>query len=138
MNDFSWVIARSKCSARDVFEKLRTQVEKDIDIRHDLKPQGQPYSFRFVSGGSDKFTASVDGNKLHHSVIFTLKDDAINVFDEDDHLLFRAEVTLNHEGNCVVRINDQECELWYMRKMALEKLFFTEWIRGGDFYDKSA
>jgi hypothetical protein len=39
------------------------------------------------------------------------------------NLTFEATVTLNDEGRCVAKVDDQERELWQLRKMALEKLF---------------
>jgi hypothetical protein len=126
MATFDWVTARAQCSVNEVFEKLRAQVTEDVDICHKLRPKGEPLAFRFVSE-SRKFSALVEGNKIHHSVIFSLNDQVITVYTDDDTLIFHAEVTLNNEGKCVVKINDEECELWQMRKMALEKLFFTDW-----------
>ena len=128
MDDFEWVTARANCSVNEVFEKLRAQVKADVDIRHNLRPHGEMYAFRFISEGP-QFIALVEGNKLHHAVIFTLKDGIITVSDDDDNVLFRANVTLNDDGKCVVKINEDERELWQMRKMALEKLFFTEWYK---------
>lgn len=128
MAEFDWVTARAGCSLNQVFEKLRAQVKEDVDLRHGLRPHATHYAFRFISEGPT-FTALVEGNRIHHSVIFSLrnKEQVITVSTDNDDLLFHAEVTLNDEGKCVVKINDQERELWQMRKMALEKLFFTEY-----------
>jgi hypothetical protein len=104
------------------------QVKEDVDIRHNLRPKGEPYAFRFASEGRE-FTALVEGNKLHHSVIFRLDNQVITVYTDDDTPLFHAEVTLNNEGKCVVKINEEERELWQLRKMALGKLFFADWYK---------
>ena len=37
---------------------------------------------------------------------------------------YHVEVTLNNEGKCVTRIDNEELELWQVRKRALENLFF--------------
>jgi len=126
--EFDWVAARADCSVSEVFEKLRAQVKTDVDKRHALRPERTPYAFRFVSEGP-KFIALVEGNKLHHAVIFSLENQIISVYDDDDNVIFKAEVTLNDEGKCVVKIDNEERELWQMRKMALERLFFTEWYK---------
>lgn len=129
---FEWITARAQCSAHEIFEKLRIQVKADVDKAHeDLRPKdkahGSYYGFRFVSENK-KFSALVEGNNIHHSVIFSLDgDDTINVYTDDDTSILKAEITLNKEGKCVAVINDEECELWYLRKLALEKLFFTEY-----------
>jgi hypothetical protein len=127
-DNFDWVTARSECSLEGVFEKLRMQVKEDVDIRNGLR--GDPphyYKFEFSSHGS-MFTASVVGNKIHGSVRFSYNvSRLIFVHDDKDNELLRAFVTLSNKRECVVRIKEEECELWQMRKMALEKLFFTDY-----------
>jgi|SRR5579864_1136819 len=128
MSEFDWVTARSTCSADEVFEKLRVQVKQDVETRHALRPQGEPLAFHFISEGRT-FSALVEGDKIHRAVIFRLESQTITVYTDSDDVLFRAQVTLNDEGECVVKINDEERQLWQMRKQGLEELFFTEYIR---------
>jgi hypothetical protein len=127
MESFDWVTARSECTLVGVFEKLRMQVNQDVDIRNAQLPAQHHYSFRFDSHGT-MFTVSVEGNKINGSVRFSYNiSRLIFVHDDKDRELIRAFVTLNNEGRCVVRIAEQDYELWQMRKMALEKLLFTEY-----------
>jgi len=127
MTDFDWVKARSECSLSGIFEKLRMQVKEDIDIRNSQLPALNHYSFRLISQGT-MFAAIVEGNNIHGAVRFTYNvSRLIFVHDDKERELMRAFVTLNNDGKCMVRINEQEYELWQMRKMALERLLFTDY-----------
>jgi hypothetical protein len=59
-----------------------------------------------------------------HCVYFKLENNNISVRDEEHVLLFEATVGLNDVGECKPKINGQEREVWQMRRMSLEKLFF--------------
>jgi hypothetical protein len=135
---FDWVTARSKCSTSAVFERLKLQINEDVEKRNALiGGPPSPYIFRVISNGPI-VTVLLEGHRLRASVMFRLQNEFISVSDDNDNLLFHAAVTLNDEGRCVVKINDEDRELWQMRKMALEKLFFAVAIRGGNFFDSNA
>jgi hypothetical protein len=58
------------------------------------------------------------------SVSFYLTDNAIEVRDNISGKKFDVTPTLSDDGNCRVMVNGRECELWHVRKRALEELFF--------------
>lgn len=122
---FDWVSARFNCSTAKVFEKLRAGVRADVEAIQ-AKTAGAHYGFDFSSNG-DSFVVLLQGNQLHDSVVFRLKENSIFVMDTNDKELFAARPTLNDKGECVVKIGDRECEIWQVRKRALEGLFFRRW-----------
>ncbi|MGA8143003.1 MAG: hypothetical protein WB987_03830 [Candidatus Acidiferrales bacterium] len=123
-----WVTARSKCSMGIIFEKLRKQVEEDVAIRQKIQQESanRYYAFKFSDTGKDSFSVLVEGNRIYGTVRFDWIDSAIHVSNRDGKQLLMATLTLNLEGECRIKINDQEYEMWQFRKMALESLFFNE------------
>jgi hypothetical protein len=122
--NFDWVSARSRCSLMQVFETLKLQVQEDVDIRTKLRPALAEYGFKFLPN-ADRFTVYLEANRPHWSVVFTLTDKQIEVRDQDNNLLIEATVTLNDEGECRLRVKGEEREFWQVRKMALERLFYS-------------
>ena len=127
VESFDWVKALSACSVFEVFERLRLQVKSDVETRDAQRemPRDQHYAFGFVSNGRE-FSAVVRGHKISGSVIFSLDipSQSIKVRNEKDVLLLDATTTINDEGECRLKVKGQERELWQVRKMALESLFF--------------
>jgi len=125
MSEFDWVNARAECSIGLIFEQLKTQVQKDIDARQALS-KGPPfyYAFRFKVE-NDTIIAMIEGHRLHESVTFRLSGNAIEIMGRDGKLLLTGTATLNNDGECRLKVNGDELELWQFRKKALEDLFFT-------------
>jgi hypothetical protein len=126
MENFDWVTALASCSVGVVFETLKQQVQEDVETRQGRLPKADHYGFRFVSG-NDTFSVLVEGNKIHKSVAFSQKGKIIAVRGDSDGPNFDATLTLSDTGDCKVKIDGQERELWQMRKKALEKLFFDDY-----------
>jgi hypothetical protein len=128
MEDFNWVAARCECSPGQVFEKLKSQVQNDIMAREIAlsQAQRQRYTFEFIPGSSD-FKVLVSGNNIHGAIKFALTETGIVVFNEEGARMFSADVTISDEGECKLKIDDEEKELWQVRKMALENLFFARY-----------
>jgi hypothetical protein len=64
---------------------------------------------------------------ISESVDFRLGDGTITVHrvgTKGEELLFTADVTLDNEGQCKLRVGDDNLEQWQVRRMALERLFF--------------
>jgi len=125
--NFDWVTARYSCSLTNVFETLKLQIQKDVEIRNKLSPERADYVFKIITK-ADIFTVFLEGNVTHWGVKFILSSKTvktIEVRDENDKLMIEATVTLNDDGECRLQVNGQERELWQVRKMALEKLFFS-------------
>ena len=132
MKHVDWVKALSRWSAAEAFEKLRLQVESDVETRKALQPSNyNTYTFKFVSNG-EKFSVVLEGtnregNNIFYAVSFSLESRRITVRarDEKDTVMFSATTTLNGEGDCCLKVEGQERELWQVGKMALEDLFFN-------------
>jgi hypothetical protein len=56
-------------------------------------------------------------------VNFSLEGDEI-VVCAGNEIILRATITLNNEGRCMLKVDDEELEQWQVRRMALEDLFF--------------
>jgi hypothetical protein len=126
MSNFDWIKARAACSAARVFEQLRLQIETDIQQRNDML-QGAAHSFQMVSEGN-KFKIFVSPSLAvpvaHQSIRFQLEGQQIVATDAASATVFTATLTLNDQGQCRLNINARLYELWQVRHMALEKLFF--------------
>ena len=128
VEDFDWVAARCTCSPEAVFEKLKSQVESDVQKRDSAlaKAQRERYRFEFVPD-RNFFSVIVSGNRIHGSVKFGLTDTGIVVLDEQGTTILVADATINDDGECRLTVSGSEKELWQVRKMALEKLFFAKY-----------
>jgi hypothetical protein len=120
--NINWVKVRGECSAVQMFEKLKLDIENDIKTRLAIRPDERYYTFRLTSS-ENSFTVLREGNRIGAAVAFFLADEAITV-KQSDKILFTARVTLSDEGECVFKIGDKEYESWQVRKIALEDLFF--------------
>ena len=118
-----WVTARAHCSISALFEQLVLEVEEDVNQRNKQRTEMSRYKFTTNQSGNVFNVYSDSGGTERHFVYFKLETNKITVKD-DNALLFEATVTLNDGGECKPKINGQERELWQMRRMALEKLFF--------------
>ena len=123
VSKFDWVTERSSCSLPKVFKDLRLQVEADVKTRNALRPNNSPYEFS-VAGNGDDFTVLLEAKDAHRSVIFSLAEHAILVRDDKGNQMLEVTVTFNDEGKCRLTVNKEERELWQVRRLALEKLFF--------------
>jgi hypothetical protein len=119
---FDWVTARSECSLANVYEKLKLDIQADMETRNALRPELAHYAFKF-SSGSRSFTVLIISNKVHESVTFHLAEKCIEVQTQDAPM-FEATVGLNADGECVLRIKGQDYRPWQVAKLALEHLFF--------------
>jgi hypothetical protein len=120
---FDWVTERSSCSLPKVFKTLRSQVEEDVKFRNALRPNNSPYEFSIAENAGD-FTVRLESKDLRQSVIFSLSEHAISVRDDKGNPMFDVSLTFTDEGKCRLTVNNQPRELWQVRRMALEELFF--------------
>jgi hypothetical protein len=123
MPKFDWVTERSLCSLPNVFKALRLQVEEDVKTRNALRPNNSPYEFSVAENGDD-FTVLLEAKDVHRSVIFSLAEHAILVRDDKGNQMFQVTLTFNDEGECRLNVNEEERDLWQVRRMALEELLF--------------
>jgi hypothetical protein len=124
-SDFEWLTARAACSPVKVFEQLRLQITHDIELRNNMSG-GQAYKFAMF-GEASTFTVFLDSTyhreTPHRTVRFRLQGEKI-IAEYPHAEIFTATLTLNEDGECRLRIKDKNYELWQVRHMALEKLFF--------------
>ena len=120
---FDWVTKRSQCSLPRVFKTLILEVQEDVDTRNALRPNNAPYSFSMLENGAD-LTVSLSGEGVRVSVVFSLAPHAILVRDDLGKALFEVTLSFSDEGECKLRVNEKEYELWQVRRMALEDLLF--------------
>src|SRR5216683_3617796 len=120
MPEFDWVSARSACSLVAIFEQLKMQLQEDVAKRQSLREEIAHYGFRIV-GKDKRLAVVVEGSGIYDSVLFILTDSGIEVADKDGKLRFKATPTLSDDGECRLKVGDQERELWHVRKMALEE-----------------
>ena len=120
---FDWITERSSCSLPNVFKKLRLQTEEDVKTRNALRPNNSPYKFSVADTGDD-FTVLLEAKDVHRSVIFSLAEHAILVRDDKGNQMFQVTLTFNDEGECRLIVNEEERDLWQVRRMALEELLF--------------
>jgi hypothetical protein len=120
---FDWVTQRSSCSLPKIFKELRLQVEEDVKTRNALRPNNSPYEFSVAENGGE-FTVLLEAKDAHRSVVFNLAEHAILVRDDKGDQMFEVTLTFNDEGDCRLHVNDEERDLWQVRRMALEDLLF--------------
>ncbi len=126
--DFDWVKVRSECTPAKVFQRLKLEVKADVDSRNATRPLGVMWAFN-TTPAEDSITVFLSGARSPGSVIFEQTELGISVRDGSDKIIFEATLTLNNYGECRLRINDGEYEMWQVRKMALEDLFFNTPVR---------
>lgn len=119
-NDFNWVEARLNCCAERVFAQFQAGVTNDVETinvvarEHGAKFEVSPHGLRFLVIREGKGVKKVQ---------FVLERGVISVLNGDEPH-FSATPSMNPAGHCVLIVNGQELELWQVRRMALEQLFF--------------
>jgi hypothetical protein len=121
-----WVTERSQCSPALVFEKLKSDIEKDVKLRNAILPSGSPYAFR-LDISSDHLIVLLDGVAGNHSVALSLSGKFIIATSSNGNLreIFKATLTLDENQECKLKINGTEHNFWRVRQMLLEDLFFN-------------
>jgi hypothetical protein len=123
---WDWVGERSACTYPKIFKDLMLQVEDDVKTRNGLRPQNAPYEFSVVQSGNE-FTAVLQAGDVRKAVTFTLGDHSVKVRGDDGGPAFDVYLTFTREGKCSPKVNDEPCDLWQIRRMALEGLFFPSY-----------
>lgn len=120
---FDWVSERAKCTPLKVFEALRAQVRTDMEIRNSLSAQLPAHkTFSFQENG--QWFAVVYGNCK--GVKFELTKSGVMVRDiASFNPICNSVLTLSDDGQCRLRIDQTEYDLWQFRKLALHDLFFV-------------
>jgi hypothetical protein len=124
MRNFDWVEARFECSPIKVFERLREEVQRDGEMRKNVRQKDERLAIEFLSSGQLFGVVREYGTNRIMKIIFTLDGDTISVRDYHEKTILEAQPTLSGEGECRLRIDGQEREFWQVRMMALENIFF--------------
>src|SRR6476646_12183282 len=125
-----WVKARSQCSPSAVFEKLKSDIENDVEVRNGLCSQGDG-RFNFSVTDNNVVQVSVEKTKVAHKgfekypVVVSLRVDGNEIVGTTRLGEFRATLTLNEEQKCRLKVDGIEHEFWRVRQKLLEDLFFN-------------
>lgn len=123
--DFHWVVARSKCSIATVFRELELGATDDAKKAQSVLSQGGWPTFEVTKIIGNSFDVVRTHNPVFSKhVQFSCVENEIQVRDNDDKLFMRATLTLTNDGECKLKVGDQELDQWQFRRMALEGLFF--------------
>jgi hypothetical protein len=68
IEELDWVTQRSECSLSLIFEKLKKQIQSDVEKRNSLRPQPPSYVFN-VSVKGDTIIVTADSNRPYGSAI---------------------------------------------------------------------
>jgi hypothetical protein len=120
---FNWVTERSQCSLPKIFKELALQVEEDVKTRNGLRPPNAPYEFAVTEKGTE-VVVLLKTEGVQEAVVFSLGEHAISVRDNIGTQMFEVTITFSDDGRCKLHVNEKECELWQVRRMALEDLLF--------------
>src|ERR1017187_7116640 len=119
--NFDWVTARSECSLTKVFGRLSLGIQSDVEIRKELP--SDDWKFDFFPQQPRAFMVTRQNSRGdHRQVDFLIKDGTIAILGTG--VSFAARPGLNTSGRCTLMVNGQELELWQVRRMALDGLFF--------------
>ncbi len=129
-DEFDWISARAACSVYQVFQKLRLQVESDVKKRNEIRTENEKtkYIYRFAADGG-AFSVCLEFlafEEQERGVVFKRTLSAIDVCSVSEELLFQGDVTLSNDGQCRIKVNDSEYNLWQFRKLALEGVLFKD------------
>ena len=130
MAEFDWVTERANCSLRKAFTRLQMSAQVDIDTRNQIRQDAnEPGEFK-IAAAPNKFTVFREGHGQRGatlwSVEFTLAEPRLSVVSHDGTVTCYGTLTLNNNGECRIKVNDEELEEWQVRRKALETLFFPD------------
>jgi hypothetical protein len=111
MSDCDWVTSRVKCSVFEVFSRLRTGVQGDLERRALSLPPDTRMSFKMREEQppwSDRFTVLRLGDTISDSIEFSYAENTIRVKDAGGRTKITAKLTLNDDGDCRLKVDDQE------------------------------
>jgi hypothetical protein len=128
MPDPNWVAARAECSVARVFERLRAGVRDDVGAVHQLPGRNQEFA---IDEEQDRLFSVIQERGHSRIVRFWREEDGVRVqaveAREQDWYTLRGSPVLAAEADrCLLRVDDQLCEEWQFRRLALERFFFPD------------
>lgn len=124
--EFNWTKACAECSAATLFKELQLGIENDISSINSLLHPNTGSGF--ISGLTQDGRTFIVAHRSSTGprVVFFIAGESIEIRDEASAKRYIAMVILNDEGRCKLQIDGKELELWQVRRMALEALFFGD------------
>jgi hypothetical protein len=123
--EFDWVKARAACTADTVFLQLAAGIEADINTRNAASSETQ-FAAALATGGKLLVIGETGQWARRERIRILPENGRIEVRDEARKFAISAEVFLNDEGRCKLRLDDgKELEQWQFRRMVLESYLFT-------------
>lgn len=119
---FSWVIARQACSAEQVFGRLKDQVDQDVKARSSIRHERHDTGKFELAANANDFTVFGPPRRF---VKFTLLDGA-RILVEGEGVEFVATPIMNNDGECRLRVKEEELQEWQVSRLALEDVFFAQ------------
>lgn len=131
----NWVKGKADCNIEGAFLALYHQAAKDVKDANNLPDSIRGRcTFKISEFGALKMSFSVAlillGNPTGHSTNFCVKSGEIIINQLKDRKYgdeFIVKCQWNeHEGKCMLVIDNQPHELWQISQRALSPLFFSE------------
>lgn len=128
MAEFDWVNALAECSCEVFQERLHSETQSDAETRTSQTSKDR-ITFDVARTGAARImvTRAGTGQPIPR-IDFVLETDAIVVEEhlgEHAAVKFRATPGVNNPGDCTLTVNGSELELWQVRRLALQDLFFS-------------
>lgn len=126
--ELDWISKRAECSAIQMFNELLKGIRDDVATYNRVKdiPEQNIFAAEMTRDGTSVAIGQY-GNVPRARVLIGVVREKIVVQDDAKQTKWSAEVKLNREGRCVLRLEDgEEVEQWQFRKRALEGLFFGD------------
>jgi hypothetical protein len=121
--NFNWVKARADCSLAQMFKKLEFGVREDVNAANEQRSPSDLHIFSMVTDAGCFSVIRESSIALPVSIEFYLGSGGIKVSSGGQEK-FVATLTLNNDGQCRFKVNEEELQNWHVRRMALEDLFF--------------
>ncbi len=105
-----------------VFELLHLEAKRNVETFNAASPQHEQWDF---AASNNVFSVVQRQFSGFVGMRFTLVQDEIAIEGEGVSLRMIATLTLNDEGDCRLRVNDETLDRWQVLRRALEPLFFS-------------
>ena len=123
-NDFDWVRARANCTIENAFKQLHDSVIRDYEQHLRQNPE-LAQGLELGKCSDDKFFVKKDGV---HIVVFELAHGKIRIErvskTGETEKSITISVSLNDDGECVLKHGEGIMYQWQVRRSMLENTFF--------------
>jgi hypothetical protein len=120
---FDWVAERSACTLPKMYRQLMAEIEEDVRVRNEQRPDNSPYEFLIEEKGT-RFSVILKASDFRRAITFCYEDHAIIVLDASGNQMFEISLFFTDDGICRLKAKEENRETWQVRRMALEDLMF--------------